>query len=49
MNNSPLPRTDTRDDFEQWRTTTEMALRTVMGADSPLLGQFQKIRYSPQV
>lgn len=37
------------DDFEAWRTSTEVALRTVMGADSPLLDQFHKIRYLPQV
>lgn len=37
------------DDFEAWRTSTEVALRTVMGADSPLLDQFYKVRYSPQV
>jgi predicted nucleotide-binding protein len=36
-------------DFEAWRTTTEVALRTVMGADSPLLEQFRDVRYSPQV
>lgn len=35
-------------DFETWRTATEVALRTVMGAESPLLAQFQKVRYSPQ-
>lgn len=34
-------------DFEAWRTATEVALRTVMGDDSPLLDQFRKIRYSP--
>ena len=37
------------EDFERWRTSTEVALRTVMGADSPLLSQFVKVRYSPQV
>lgn len=37
------------DDFERWRTATEVALRTVMGNDSPLLEQFQQVRYSPQV
>jgi len=37
------------ENFEMWRTSTEVALRTVMGADSPLLSQFEKVRYSPQV
>jgi len=37
------------DDFEGWRTATEVALRTVMGADSPLLSQFQAVHYSPSV
>lgn len=36
-------------DFEGWRTATEVALRTVMGADSPLLAQFEKVKYSPSV
>ncbi|MFI5624090.1 TIR domain-containing protein [Nocardioides sp. NPDC051685] len=36
-------------DFERWRTATEVALRTVMGADSPLLAQFEKVNYSPSV
>lgn len=37
------------DDFEAWRTATEVALRTVMGDESPLLGQFHKVRYTSQV
>lgn len=37
------------DDFEGWHASTEVALRTVMGAGSPLLAQFHKVRYSPQV
>src|SRR5680860_411266 len=37
------------DNFEGWRTATEVALRTVMGDESPMLGQFHKVRYSPQV
>lgn len=37
------------DDFEGWRSSTEVALRTVMGDASPLLAQFHKVRYSPQV
>lgn len=37
------------DDFENWRTATEVTLRTVMGADSPLLADFHKVRYTPQV
>lgn len=37
------------DNFEGWRIATEVALRTVMGDESPLLGQFRKVRYSPQV
>ncbi|AQX14970.1 hypothetical protein BKM78_02770 [Tessaracoccus sp. T2.5-30] len=36
------------DDFEGWRTSTEVALRTVMGGESPLLAQFHEVRYSPQ-
>ena len=34
------------DNFEGWRTATEVALRTVMGSESPLLAQFHKVRYS---
>jgi predicted nucleotide-binding protein len=37
------------EDFEGWRTATEVTLRTVMGEDSPLLSDFRKVRYSPQV
>jgi predicted nucleotide-binding protein len=37
------------DDFEGWRTATEVALRTVMGDGSPLLAQFHRVRYSPRV
>lgn len=37
------------DDFDLWRTSTEVALRTVMGADSPLLAQFQAVRYTSSV
>src|SRR4051794_7599319 len=37
------------EDFERWRTATEVALRTVMGADSPLLAQFSTVRYTPSV
>jgi hypothetical protein len=37
------------DDFERWRTATEVALRTVMGPDSPLLAQFHDVHYSPTV
>ena len=37
------------DDFEGWRTASEVVLRTIMGPDSPLLAQFRKVRYSPQV
>lgn len=37
------------DDFEGWRTATEVVLRTVMGAESPLLEQFRKVRYTSQV
>jgi predicted nucleotide-binding protein len=37
------------DDFERWRTATEVALRTVMGEESPLLSDFRGVRYSPQV
>lgn len=37
------------DDFERWRKATEVALRTVMGEDSPLVADFRKVRYSPQV
>ncbi len=37
------------DDFEGWRTATEVALRTVMGDDSPLLAEFRNVRYRPQV
>lgn len=37
------------DNFEVWRTATEVALRTVMGADSPLIAEFRKVRYTPQV
>lgn len=36
-------------DFEAWRTATEVALRTVMGANSPLLKQFRGIKYSPSI
>lgn len=36
-------------DFEGWRTATEVALRAVMGDDSPLLTQFRGVRYSPSV
>jgi|NGEPerStandDraft_6_1074524.scaffolds.fasta_scaffold43825_1 predicted nucleotide-binding protein len=37
------------DDFEGWRASTEVTLRTVMGDQSPLLAQFQGVHYSPQV
>lgn len=37
------------DNFEGWRTATEVALRTVMGDDSPLLAEFRNVRYGPQV
>lgn len=37
------------EDFERWRRATEVALRTVMGDDSPLVADFRKVRYSPQV
>jgi len=36
-------------DFEGWKSATEVVLRTVMGADSPLLRDFEKVRYSPSV
>lgn len=36
-------------DFEQWRRTTEVVIRTVMGEDSPHLRNFKSIRYSPSV
>lgn len=36
-------------DFEGWRSATEVALRTVMGVDSPLLAQLNKVKYSPSV
>lgn len=35
------------DDFERWRTATEVALRIVMGDNSPLLTQFRGVSYSP--
>ena len=34
-------------DFDAWHAATEVALRTVMGEDSPLLAQFSNVRYSP--
>lgn len=37
------------DNFEGWRAATEVAIRTVMGAESPLLAQFNEVRYSPGV
>lgn len=37
------------EDFEGWRTATEVALRTVMGDDSPLLVEFRKVRYTPSM
>ena len=37
------------DDFERWKMATEVALRTVMGEKSPLLSDFRKVRYTPQV
>lgn len=37
------------EDFEGWRTATEVALRTVMGDDSPLLAEFRRVRYTPSV
>lgn len=37
------------DDFDKWRTATEVTLRTVMGEDSPLLDQFIRVRYSPSI
>ena len=37
------------ENFEGWRAATEVALRTVMGDDSPLLGEFRRVRYAPQV
>jgi predicted nucleotide-binding protein len=37
------------DDFDAWHAATEVALRTVMGADSPLLTQFENVRYTPGV
>lgn len=37
------------EDFDRWRNETEVTLRTVMGADSPLLKQFREVHYSPTV
>lgn len=37
------------DDFEKWRAATEVALRTVMGDESPLLDGFRKVSYTPSV
>ena len=33
-------------DFEMWRSATEVALRTVMGGESPLLESFHKVKYT---
>lgn len=37
------------EDFETWHSATEVALRTVMGDDSPLLAAFHGVRYTPSV
>lgn len=37
------------DDFDKWQNATEVALRTVMGSESPLLGRFLSVRYGPTV
>lgn len=37
------------DNFDEWRTATEVALRMVMGEDSPLVAQFRKVSYTPSV
>jgi len=37
------------DDFDAWHAATEVALRTVMGEDSPLLARFSSVRYSPTI
>lgn len=37
------------ENFDAWHAATEVALRTVMGADSPLLANFHKVRYSPSM
>lgn len=34
-------------DFDRWHTATEVALRTVMGVESPLLKAFNEIPYTP--
>jgi predicted nucleotide-binding protein len=35
--------------FDVWHGATEVALRTVMGDESPLLKKFEKVRYTPSV
>lgn len=37
------------DNFMEWRAATEVALRTVMGTDSPLLADFHRVKYSPSI
>lgn len=37
------------DDFEGWQVATEVAMRAVMGEDSPLLAEFRKVPYSPSI
>ncbi len=34
-------------DFDAWHASTEVALRTVTGDESPLLARFHKVQYSP--
>lgn len=36
-------------DFEGWKAATEVVLRTVMGSESPLLRDFEGVRYTPNM
>lgn len=37
------------ENFQLWQNATEVAIRTVMGDESPLLKKFGQVRYSPAV